>query len=136
MLFRKKGFTDNDCRLIFVSSPQCAYMIFIYLQSSIIVIHPLDGLFGPNIMTSSQLACQLSWQSAGIAEVMCSQSRTYLNFFQVLFQLLVQQCSQLRGSLIFVSSPECTLYDFHISKFIILAIKLKFMVKPHSMQNI
>ena len=33
MLFRKKGFTDNDCRLIFVSSPQCAYMIFIYLQS-------------------------------------------------------------------------------------------------------
>ena len=28
-------------------------------------------------------------------------------FFLVLFQLIVQQCSQLRGSLIFVSSPQC-----------------------------
>ena len=31
-----------------------------------------------------------------------------LNFFQVLFQLLFQQCSWLRGSPIFVSSPQAT----------------------------
>ena len=31
---------------------------------STIIIHHLDGLFGPNIMTSSQLVCQLSWQSS------------------------------------------------------------------------
>ena len=29
-----------------------------------IIFHHLDGLFGPNIWTSSQLVCQLSWQSA------------------------------------------------------------------------
>ena len=26
-----------------------------------IIIHHFDGLFGPNILTSSQLACELSW---------------------------------------------------------------------------
>ena len=31
---------------------------------STIIIHHLDGLFGPKLMTSSQLACQFSWQSA------------------------------------------------------------------------
>ena len=31
------------------------YMKFIYLHSS--VIHHLDGLFEPNILTSSQMAC-------------------------------------------------------------------------------
>ena len=29
-----------------------------------IIIHHLDGLFGPNILTSSQWACYLSRQSA------------------------------------------------------------------------
>ena len=36
------------------------YMIFIQLQS---FIHQFKGLFGTNIMTRSQLACLLSWQS-------------------------------------------------------------------------
>ena len=31
-----------------------------------IIIHHFDGLFGPNILTSSQWACQLSWQSAAL----------------------------------------------------------------------
>ena len=30
-------------------------------QISKIIIHHLDGLFGPNILSSSQLACKLSW---------------------------------------------------------------------------
>ena len=29
-----------------------------------IIIHDLNGLFGPNVLTSSQLASYLSWQSA------------------------------------------------------------------------
>ena len=41
--------------------PQFTHMIFIYSQS---FIHHLTGLFGTNIVTSSQLACQLSWYSA------------------------------------------------------------------------
>ena len=36
-------------------------MIFIYLQS---FINHFEGLFGTNMMTNSQLACWLSWQSA------------------------------------------------------------------------
>ena len=32
----------------------------------VIIIHHLDGLFGPNILTSSQLPCQLSWQSTAL----------------------------------------------------------------------
>ena len=28
-----------------------------------VIIHHLEGLFGSNVMTSSQLACQLNWQS-------------------------------------------------------------------------
>ena len=39
-----------------------------------IIIHHLDGLFGPNILTSSQLALlvQLEERCTGIAEVMGS----------------------------------------------------------------
>ena len=40
-----------------------AVHIYDFLISTI-TIHHLDGLFGPNIMTSSQLVCQLSWQSS------------------------------------------------------------------------
>ena len=41
--------------------PQFTFITFIYLQS---FIHQFTGLFGSNIMIGSQLACQLSWQSA------------------------------------------------------------------------
>ena len=41
--------------------PQFTCTIFIYSQS---FIHHFTGLYGTNIMTNSQLACQLSWQSA------------------------------------------------------------------------
>ena len=41
--------------------PQFKYITFIYSQP---FIHHFTGLFGTNIMTSSQLGCQLSRQSA------------------------------------------------------------------------
>ena len=41
--------------------PQCKYMTFIYSQP---FIHHFTGSFGTKIMTRTQLACQLSWQSA------------------------------------------------------------------------
>ena len=48
------------------------------------------------------------------------KSRTSLNFFffQVLLQMLVQQCLQLRGSLIFRFLTVVHIYDFHISTII------------------
>ena len=70
------------------------------------------------------------------------KSRTGLNFFQVLFQLLVQQCSQLRGSLIFVSSPQCTYMIFIYLQSLVIKIvgrhkiytkkKFFFVAKYHS----
>ena len=47
----------------------------------------LDGIFGPNTSTSSQLACQHSWESIAPVSVRGHgfKSRTGLNFFQVLF---------------------------------------------------
>ena len=46
-----------------------------------IIIHHLDGIFGPNILISSQLVKRCT----GIAEVMGSNPVQAWNFFQVLF---------------------------------------------------
>ena len=57
-LFQKKKypqFTSVQCLY-----PQFKYVIFIYSR---LFIHHFTGLFGTNIKTSSQLACQLSRQS-------------------------------------------------------------------------
>ena len=66
-------------------------------------------LFSPNILTSSQLACQLQLveRCTGIARVMDFNPLRARIFFRSYFQLLFQQCSQLQGSLKFVSSPQC-----------------------------
>ena len=74
--------------LSFVSSPQCKYMNFIYLKSSFITwMVYLDPTHRP-----VGLLAQLVERCTGIAEVMSS------NYFQ----LLIQKCSQLRGSPNFV----------------------------------
>ena len=54
----KEGLTHLDQGAGLYS--QFAYMIFKYSQS---FIHQFRGLYRTRIMTSSQLACQLSWQS-------------------------------------------------------------------------
>ena len=66
----------------------------------------LDGIFGPNTSTSSQLACQLSWQSAAPVS-----QRSWVHipygpefFSGPIFNYLFQQCSQLRGSLNFINT--------------------------------
>ena len=50
-----------------------------------IIIHHLDGLFGPNILLSSQLVERCT----GIAEVIGSNPVQASKVFQVLFQTLV-----------------------------------------------
>ena len=73
---------------------------------STIIIHHLDGLFGPNIMTSSQLVCQLSWQSsASVLQRSWVQIpyrpeffffRSYFNYqFSSVHSCKVQLCSDL-----------------------------------------
>ena len=103
------GLISTTSSVVFMAA-RISYILFftavhIYdFHISTIIIHHLDGLFRPNIMTSSQLACQLSWQSA--APVL---QRSWVQipygpeffFFQVLFQLLVQQCSQLQSIVMF-----------------------------------
>ena len=102
------GLISTTSSVVFMAA-RISYILFftavhIYdFHISTIIIHHLDGLFGPNIMTSSQLVCQLSWQSS--ASVL---QRSWVQipyrpefFFQVLFQLLVQQCSQLRSTVVF-----------------------------------
>ena len=44
-------------------NPQLTYMIFIY---SLLFIHHFTGLLVTNIITSSQLACYLSWYSTAL----------------------------------------------------------------------
>ena len=72
--------------------PQFKYISFIYSQP---FIHHFTGLFGTNIITSSQLACQLSWQSAAPASHRSWVQIPYRPqfFFQALFSLLLKQCS-------------------------------------------
>ena len=88
-------------------------MTFIYSQP---FIHHFTGLFGTNIKTSSQLACQLIWQSAAPVS-----KRSWVQipcrpecFFQALFSLLLKQCALLRGSLSFTSLSAVQIYDFYI----------------------
>ena len=71
--------------IIFVSSTAAhMYDFLIFID----IIHHLEGLFGP------------SWLVSSVGRVLHRyreghgfKSRTGLNFFQALFQLLVQQCS-------------------------------------------
>ena len=74
----------------------------------------ISPLFSPNILTSSQLACQLQLveRCTGIARVMDFNPLRARIFFRSYFQLLFQQCSQLRESLKFVSSPQCKYMNF------------------------
>ena len=63
------GLISTTSSVVFMAA-RISYILFftavhIYdFHISTIIIHHLDGLFGPNIMTSSQLVCQLSWQSS------------------------------------------------------------------------
>ena len=63
------GLISTTSSVVFMAA-RISYILFftavhIYdFHISTITIHHLDGLFGPNIMTSSQLVCQLSWQSS------------------------------------------------------------------------
>ena len=92
----------------FIYSPQCKYMNFK------IFIHYLDGLFGPHTLTSSQLAFQLSWQSAApVSQRSWVQIPYGPEFFSgPIFNYSFQQCSQLRGSLNFIYSPQCKYMNF------------------------
>ena len=74
----------------------------------------MDGLFGPNILTSSQLACQFSQQTAApVSQRSWVQIPYGPEFFSgPIFNYSFQQCSQLRGSLTFVSSPQCKYMNF------------------------
>ena len=62
------GLISTTSSVVFMAA-RISYILFftavhIYdFHISTIIIHHLDGLFRPNIMTSSQLACQLSRQS-------------------------------------------------------------------------
>ena len=67
--FSFSGLISTTSSVVFIAA-RISFILFftaVYIYDfliSTITIHHLDGLFGPNIMTSSQLACQLSWQSA------------------------------------------------------------------------
>ena len=66
---------------------QFTHITFIYLQS---VIHHFMGLFGTNIMNSSQLACQLSWSSAAPVSLRSLVQIPYRpEYFQALFSPLL-----------------------------------------------
>ena len=70
---------------------QFKYMTFIYSQS---FIHHFTGLFGTNIVTSSQLACQLSQQSTAPVSYRSGGHISYSHeFFQAIFSLLLKQYS-------------------------------------------
>ena len=76
-----------------------------------IIIHHLDGLFGPNILTR---ALHRYRRGHGF------KSRTGLNFFQVLFSTTrfssVLSCEELFFSLLHFTTVQ--IYEFHISKII------------------
>ena len=63
------GLISTTSSVVFIAA-RISFILFftaVYIYDfhiSTITIHHLDGLFGPNIMTSSQLVCQLSWQSS------------------------------------------------------------------------
>ena len=68
--------------------PQFTFLIFIYLQS---FIHQFTGLFASNIMIGSQLACQLSWQSAApVSQRSWVQIPYSPQFFHASFSLLLK----------------------------------------------
>ena len=61
----------------------------------------LEGLFGSNIMTSSQLACQLSWQSAApVSHGSWVQIPYGPEFFSGLISTTSSVVFKLRGSLL------------------------------------
>ena len=87
---------------------------------STIIIHHLDGLFGPNLMTSSQLACQLSWQSAAPVS---QRSWVQIPYGPEFFSGLISTTS----SVVFIAArisyihffTTVQIYDFHKSTIII-----------------
>ena len=65
ILYRPEFFFQVLFQVVFIAYILFFMAVHIYdFHISTIIIHHLDGLFGPNIMTSSQLVCQLSWQSS------------------------------------------------------------------------
>ena len=105
------GLISTTSSVVFMAA-RISYILFftavhIYdFHISTIIIHHLDGLFGPNIMTSSQLVCQLSWQSsASVLQRSWVQIpyrpeffffRSYFNYqFSSVHSCKVQLCSDL-----------------------------------------
>ena len=88
-----------------------------------IIVHLLDGLFGPNILTSSQLACQLSWYSAApVLQRSWVQSPYKAEFFSGLIFTIVQVVHiSARIAFIFTSLSTVQIYDFHI--FLVKTVK-------------
>ena len=96
--------------LKFVSSPQCKYMNFIYPKSLFITwMVYLDPTYFPApswLVSSVDIALHRYRRGHGF------KTHFFFFFFRSYFQLLVQQCSQLQGSLNFVSSPLCKYMNF------------------------
>ena len=62
------------------------FHIYSEFHKSKIIIHRLDGLFGPDTLTSSQLACYLNCYSAApVSQSSWVQIPYGPEFFQVLF---------------------------------------------------
>ena len=86
-----------------------------------IIIRHFDGIFGPNIMISSQLACSFSWQSAAPVshrswvQIPYRPEFFFRSYFQLLFSVvfLAASISHVR---FFITVQ---MYEFHISKIII-----------------
>ena len=102
-----------------------------------IIIHHLDGLFGPNILTSSQLACQLSWQKAAPVS-----QRPWIQIPygpEKIFSALISTSS----SVVFLAArisyirffTAVQIYESYISKIITLKTCFETGAQPHTAKS-
>ena len=118
--YRPEFFFQVLFQVVFIAYILFFMAVHIYdFHISTIIIHHLDGLFGPNIMTSSQLVCQLSWQSsASVLQRSWVQIpykpeffffRSYFNYqFSSVHSCEVQLCSDLFFKLSNLTELEAT----------------------------
>ena len=92
-----------------------------------IIIHHLDGIFEPNILTSSQLASQLSRQSAApVSQTSWVKIPNGPKFLFIYLFFIFRSYFQLLVSVVFLAArisyirffTALQIYEFHISKII------------------
>ena len=144
-LINKKIFFGSYFNYQFSSVLSCEDLLYSFLHRSAkyefhiskIIIHHLDGLFGPNILTSSQLACQLSWQNAAPVS-----QRPWIQIPygpEKIFSALISTSS----SVVFLAArisyirffTAVQIYESYISKIITLKTCFETGAEPHTAKS-